>query len=245
MTHAVFIQDQRESNGLLIAAFLLSIGVHILFAVTTAAFHNNRAIETQWVEMVMEVVIPKELPPPPPMPEVAPPEPAPKAEPVQEKIKEAPLPDIPEPAAPPPQMIQGLTNQSFLLGAGTGITVRAGTTTSVRATNELMDLKDANGFQLVPYARITSPPKMKNKRALSTPKEITALGIQGSVATRITVSATGAVDDVEIVESFHPIADQHCIQYLKQSKWKPGMREDRAVTTHSVPFTCTFKQRVP
>ena len=66
MSHALFIHDydQKESNSLLIAALVLSIAAHILFAYTTAVLHQNQTEEAQWVELVMEVMVPE--PPPPP-----------------------------------------------------------------------------------------------------------------------------------------------------------------------------------
>ena len=51
---------------------------------------------------------------------------------------------------PVPRAVQGLTNESFLAGSGSGTTARAGNTTTVQATDERMGLGDATAP--IPYA---------------------------------------------------------------------------------------------
>lgn len=58
-------------------------------------------------------------------------------------------------------------------------------------------------------------------------------GIQGTVAIRFVVSATGEVTDVEILRSLDPSCDREAVRVIKSlPKWMPGKQNGRAVPVY-------------
>jgi TonB family protein len=164
------------------------------------------------------------------------PEPEPETVPV-------PVP-VPVNVPPPPvaRPIQGLSNDSFLQGSGTGLDVRAGHTTAVRATEETRTL-DAPATQApVALAAVTHPPKIKYKPTLDVPDAVRKGGLVGRVELLLSIDSEGLVTHIEVVESLSPEADEACVSALRKSRWKPADVEGQAVATMQVPYSCRFEQ---
>lgn len=240
----------RERAGVL-AAVLLSLGVHGVVAGSVAKVEPRERVRHEVVEIA--IVTP---PPPPAEPEPEPPPPPeepeppkPKPPPKEEVVKfEETAPD-PSPTEPPPdrkpvrRVVQGLTNDSFVEGSQTGLTVRRGTTTAARASRDLLDPEEATTgeFAVVPYRKVTSTPRIVRRPLLAVPDELKELGVTGRVVVELTIDAEGKVSSIEVVQGLHPIADAACVRDLKTTRWNPGASEGRAVTVTGVPFTCRYE----
>ncbi|HEV7332189.1 MAG TPA: energy transducer TonB [Flavisolibacter sp.] len=71
------------------------------------------------------------------------------------------------------------------------------------------------------------------------PKALKKEKINGQVIAKIFVDQTGAVSNVEIVKSLHPLLDEEVIRVMKSSpKWKPAKQNGKAVQmTFNQPIT--------
>ncbi|MCB9663374.1 MAG: energy transducer TonB [Alphaproteobacteria bacterium] len=241
----------RERSGVL-AAVLLSLGVH--GAVAGGVSRVEAPVRERPTPVEFVVVTPPPPPepepepePPPPPPEPEPPKPKPP--PKQEVVEfEETAPD-PAPTEPPPdrkpvrRIVQGLSNDSFVEGSQTGLTVRRGTTTAARATDELLKPEEATDgeYAIVPYKKVTSTPRIVRRPLLAVPDELKELGVTGRVVVELQIGADGRVAAVEVVQGLHPIADAACVRDLKATRWNPGVSEGRAVTVIGVPFTCRYE----
>jgi TonB family protein len=138
--------------------------------------------------------------------------------------------------------VQGLSNDSFLPGSGSGFEVRAGHTTALAATDDLRSLDEPAEQVLVPLAAVTHPPKIRYKPTLDVPEAVKKAGLQGRVELLLTIDQDGLVTDIEVVSSLSPEADAACIDAMRRSRWKAGDREGVAVVTIQVPYACRFEQ---
>lgn len=232
--------------GLLAGAVLASSLLHVAIASGASAIELRAHEEPVWVEMAVAVVEPEPEPEPEPIEQPEPePEPVPEEPEVIEYAPEPEPPPEPPPAAPEPKpvprIVQGLSNESFLEGSGTDLTVRAGTTTSVRATKETMELGEADAFAAVPYASVTTAPKARYTPPLEIPPEVIAAAVQGRVELLLTIDAEGKVAEVEVVTSLHPAADAACAATMRKSRWKAGTRDGTPVVVKGVPYSCRFQ----
>ena len=241
-------RPRREAVLLLVAA-LLSVALHLAVAGSANRIPPRATDETVWVEMAIATPPPPPPPPeppaPPPPPE--PPPPAPRVPPAVVPFEPPPTPNTPPPppqATPTPRPIQGLSNESFLPGSGTGPAVRAGTTTSVKATGETLSIEQATDFAPVAYASVTEPPKLKYKPALAVPQTVIDLRLAGTVSLALTVDAEGRVTDAVVLQSLHPDADAACVAALRTSRWKAGARQGTPVIVTGVPYACRFEPSV-
>jgi len=208
--------------GILVSALL-----HTALAATVAALPDREPRTPRWLEMA--IVIDEPPPPlPPPEPEPVPLEP--EASPVPVAV---PVPDVPRP-------IQGLSNDSFLPGSGSGLSVRAGNTTALPATKELRSLDEPSEAVLVPLAKVTHPPKLRYRPTLEVPDAVKQGRIEGRVELLLTIDQNGVVLDVQVVTSLSPEADRACVDAMRKSRWKPGDQEGAAVATTQVPSSCFF-----
>ncbi len=228
--------------GWIAAAAFVSFGLHLAVAAGVTRIPERERSEPVWIEMAMTEVEPPEPPPPPPEPEPEPP-PAPKPPEVVEYTPPPPTPQPPPPpqAKPVPRVIQGLSNDSFLKGAGTGLEVRAGTTTAATATKEVVTLEEAGEFAVIPFASVTNPPKVRYKPPLEVPDTVKAAGVTGRVELLMTIDAEGKVTELEVVTSLHPDADAACRAAMSTSRWKPGDKDGQPVVTRNVPYSCRFE----
>lgn len=256
---AVVLQPQGgRERGLVALGALLSLLLHAGAAAVTASIEPAAPEKrTQWIEMTItetppppppEVTPEPEPPPPPPEPEPPKPKPKPKEPEVvqfdqtaENAPTDAPL-DAKPAGKPVRKIVQGLSNQSFVDGLNTGLSVRAGTTTSARAGSELMDREDATEFATVPYAAVATAPKAAGRPILTVPEEVRALGVSGRVQVEMTIGADGRVVKVDVVQALHPLADAACVRDLKAMRWKPGLRDGSPVVVTGVPYTCRYEE---
>jgi TonB family protein len=242
MRTAALDRQPTTERGLLALALLLSLMLHLALALGATAIPEPRREQPEWLEMALVVQEPSE---PAPQPE---PEPEPEPEP---QIPEEPevvefQPEVETPPAPEPKpvarVVQGLNANSFAEGSGTGLDVRAGTTTAVRASDDTMGLDEANESTIVPYSSITKPPKIRYKPPLDIPEEVTSQEIEGRVEIVLTVLADGRVSDVTVTRSLHPAADAACVSAWRKSRWKAGLKGDQAVVTTGLPQSCKYER---
>jgi protein TonB len=228
--------DRERSRA---AGWLVSAAVHaglagLLLMIKVAPVEEV----SRWVEMA--VATPKPAPPPP-EPEPPKPEP-PKPKPRRVAVPMPVTPPEPEVAPPPDQptqslrRVQGLSSRSFVKGAGTGLTVRAGTSLTTKAGPETMGVEEAG----VSWAAATAAPKCP-KPALETPAAVKKAGLQGSVEVVLDVGADGRVGDVRVTRSLSPEADAACVAAWASVKCSAGKVGNDAVAVTGLPHTCTFR----
>jgi protein TonB len=215
--------------GLLVSALL-----HTALAATVASLPDREREPPRWLEMAIVIEEPAPEPAPPPEPE-------PEPEPVPlEPEAVAPVPTLEPPPPKAPRPIQGLSNDSFLPGSGSGISVRAGNTTALPATQEIRSLDEPSEAVLVPLAKVTQPPKLRYRPTLEVPDSVKQGRIEGRVELLLTIDASGLVLDVQVVTPLSPEADAACVDAMRKSRWKPGDQEGVAVATSQVPSSCYF-----
>jgi len=187
----------------------------------------------QWVEMSVVENPPPEPPPPDPEPT---PQPPPQPPPTPQAVAEPP---------PPPQRqlqrIQGLSAQSFAQNSGTGLTVRAGTTVAVEATDETLTIDEAAN-SAVPYTSATTQPRLIERPPLNVPAEVIEQGIEGVVKLVIDIDTEGNVSSTRITRSLSTQADESCQASWRQARFKPGMQDETPVAIQGLPRTCRFQQ---
>lgn len=233
------------------SAGILSVLVHVAGAGVLVLKPEAAQKAATWVEMT--VVEPKPPPPPPPPEPEKPPEP-PKPEKKKVAPKEIKFEEIkpPEPqpapeAAPPPERVvrrvQGLSASSFAAGGTTGLTVRAGNTTTVAAGPETMSLDEAKGPWVPrPYSSVTEAPKLKwQPPALVVPDEAKQAKAQGVVEVKLDVGPDGSVLKVVVVKDLGFGTGAACVDAWRQSKWKPGEVDGQAVAVAGIPKICTIR----
>ena len=224
----------------------MSIAFHVALALFLIANPGATKKAAEWVEMSVQQ--PPPPPPPPPEPDPAEPEP-PKPKPKAVKFEETtPNPPPTPEAAPPPdptprrvvRQVQGLSASSFAPGAGTGLTVRAGNSTSVRATGDGMSLDDASGaFQSRAYTAVTTAPRVRSQPSLEVPEEAKKANIQGAVEVSVDIDARGRVVNVRLVKGLGYGIDEACLAAWKRSTWKPGEQDGTPVGVLGIPQKCT------
>jgi TonB family protein len=238
---ATVLEDRPwRERGLLVGAVAASILAHLALAESASRIPPREHPAPVWVEMAIATAEPPPEPPPP-EPEPAPP---PKPEVVDYK---PPKPDAPPPppvpqAKPVPREIQGLSNESFLPGAGTGVDVRMGNTTAAKATKDALKPGEDATFTPIPYASVTDPPKLRYKPEVIVPPEVIAAGLEGTVDVVLTIDDEGKVVSIEVVSSLSKEADAACVAALKTSRWKPGDKDGSPAIVRGVPYACRFQQ---
>jgi TonB family protein len=224
-----------EPGGLrwIAVGLFASLGLHVAVAGGIGRIPERAANAAQWVEMAVTEVQPEPPPPAPePEPEVVKPE-------TVDYQKQVEPPPEPQPVQPVVKTItQGLSNESFLPGAGTGLQVRQGNTTAAKATPDQTDGQDS---VVVPYASVTVPPKIRYKPTLDVPAAVKERKVQGRVELILTVDETGKVSAIEVLERLDPDADEACRKALLTSRWKPGEKDGVPVITRNVPYSCKFE----
>ncbi|MED5370330.1 MAG: energy transducer TonB [Myxococcota bacterium] len=235
------------------SALAVSVGVHVLVGIYLLKERVGEEKIEQWVEMTVI------KPPPPPEPE---PEAEPEPEPEPEKPKPKPKPkpkvepkevdftetvDEPPPEAPPPdkprprRLVQGMSANSFAEGAGTGLSANAGTTLGVADSQEKMAVDEAKDWSSVPYASVTTRPKLKNRPPLEVPQAAIDDEIEGTWTVYLDISDQGRVTAVRIPKAIGYGIDEACTEAWKASKWKPGEMDGTPVTVTNMPYKCQIK----
>jgi outer membrane biosynthesis protein TonB len=240
--HARALDEDGRSRAVLLSAIASSMLLHAGAGWSATRIEPRERAQVVWAEVA---VVEPPPPPPPPPPE---PEPEPEPERPAPRPAEPPPPDAEPPppeAEPVPQVVQGLSASSFLAGAGTGLTVRAGTTTSAKAEGAGLALDDAKPFAPVAYAAVSRSPKIKRKPVLAVPPELRELGIEGVVEVLLTIGVDGAVADLVVKKGLHEVADKACLDALRGSRWDPGVTGDAAQVVSGVPYACRFEKVTP
>ena len=222
-----------------VLVFPVSIGLHVLAAIFILRQAAQAKVVDQWIEMaVVAPPPPPEPPPEPPKPEPPKPRPAPKPVDFKDTIPESRVKE-----APPPERvvrkIQGLSASSFAVGAGTGVSVRAGTTTAVAATEEVMGLDEANGA--VPVSIVTTQPRNCSKPSVIVPKEAIDNNIEGTLQMSLDLDANGSVSAVRLVGHMGYGIDEACIAAARQIRCKPARQGGEPVPVTGYPHRCTIK----
>lgn len=245
--------DVLDSGGgrrraVLGVGFVASAALHAAVAFAVSSIPPGEPKAPVWIEAAVNISEPPPPEPPPerpPEPEPEPEKPKPPPEPeTYEKLPEPP-PEPPPDAPPPPErkvvrVTQGLSASSFAVGGNTGLTVRAGTTTAARPTDDRMTIDEADVS--VPYASAATPPKLKNNPPLVVPPEVIDQRIEGRVEVELTLAADGTVLDVTVVGALHPAADAACVAHARKTRWTPLQRNGEGVSVKGVPFSCRFEQ---
>lgn len=233
---------QRLIRGLAIPGSLLLHGV-VAYAMTQTP---ESATQQEEIWMEMTVVETPEPPPPPPEPEPEPEKPKPKPKPKEIQFEDIP-PEVEIPPEPPPKekkkvrRVQGLSANSFAEGAGTNLSVRAGTTLSTKAGDEKLSIDEAANSTAISYAAATKQPKLKKRPPLTIPDIIKKEGIEGTVKITIDIDSTGIVINTKLVTALHPEADKACLDSWKKAKFQPAEQAGEAVTVRGFPRRCRFK----
>ena len=247
---ATVLQPSNAKDSLIFAAAIcLSLVSHLILAGSMSQIKPREHTEPAWVEMEIVEFLPPAEAEPIPEPEAeaeAEAEPESEAEPeevtLEEIVETPPDPEpVPEEAKPVRKLVQGLSASSFAEGSGTGLTVRAGTTTATKAKGKGLELNEEAGFSTVPVSAVSRPPKLKRKPKLHVPESIRLQKIEGIVEVMLTIGEDGAVKSAKVVRSLHPDADIACVVDLKRSHWKAGIKDGAAVAVSGVPFTCRYE----
>ena len=227
-------------------ALPVSIGLHFLVADLVFNRPLPQAMAEQWIEMAV-VEAP---PPPPPEPEVLetkPPPPQPRArQPVPIDFKET-VPEAPTPEEQRPRprravrQIQGLSARSFAQGSGTGLQVRAGTTTGVAASDELMDLDEATSFSPLPVSTVTTQPRHCTRPPVQVPQEAIDAEYEGTIRMTLDLDIQGHVTSVAFLERAGFGVEQACRAAALQIRCKPAQQNGQPVPVTGMPHRCTIK----
>ena len=228
-----------------------SIGIHIGLAWMLTQIPNEPLPpKTEWMEMMVIETEKEEPPPPPPPPEPVeekpPPKPKPKPKEIDfEDIPPEPVEELP-PEPPPPtkkkvQRVQGLSASSFANNGNTGLTVRAGTTLSTKATSKTIDIEEAKDSTAISYAAATKQPRLKKRPPLKIPQTVIDAGIEGTVQIVIDIDDTGLVSDARINKGLTADANAACIESWKKAKFNPALQGEETVAITNFPRRCRFK----
>lgn len=246
-------RDRRGAAAAVVLAVIASVIGHGSLFAAVSRIEPRLPSGPEWVEVVVTTTepppppAPAPEPPPPPPPVPAPtPRPAPRPTPAPEPVEFEQT--TPEESAPPPEperrpvrrMTQGLDNNSFMPGAG-DFSARRGNTTAAAADAPSLSEDETTDFVTLPYASVTTAPRIRQRPVLVIPDEVQAAEIQGRVEAELTIGADGAVIDVQIVGSLHPAADAACAEALRGSVWKAGARDGTPVVVRGVPYSCRFE----
>jgi len=236
---------ERESNAAsgLIAAAAVAILLHAGGAWAVMNIDVSKKAAEEWVEMV---VVEQEPPPEPevepePEPEPEPEKPKPPPEPVEFEETVEPPPEPPPEKPKPRRMVQGLSTNSFVEGSGTGLAVRAGSTLSVKADEEGLELDDDDTWTDVPYASVTTKPRLRALPRLDVPQEAIDAEVEGTWTIWIDIDAEGRVTKALLKETIGYGIDEECVAKWRATRWKPGQRDGTPVAVNNIPMKCTIK----
>jgi TonB family protein len=132
--------------------------------------------------------------------------------------------------------MQGISANSFLPGAGTGLNVRAGTTVQTAATDQTMSLQDAAGARS--YASVATPPKVKLRAQMEVPEEAQKAGVQGDVKVLLDIGPDGTVTGVKVLVDLGFGTGEACADAWRRSRFSPGKQGETPVAVLGVPQLC-------
>jgi periplasmic protein TonB len=196
------------------------------------------------------------LPPPPPEVIAPPPEPEPEKPKPKEKKAELP-PDIPPPPnetppvetnEPPPPIVTGVTADSVVEGANSGINVRVGNTTFGDPNNEpltkaedVQPIRAKVQFDAAAYRRTAITMINKQKRY---PRKARVMGLEGNVIVRVELDRGGKIVGSPVVMgkgSGHDVLDDEAIRMVQAAAPFPDIVGDDVELPHRVVFPVQFR----
>ena len=219
----------------------VSVGAHLLLAALAVSSPTARKQASQWVEIAIQDPAPPPPPadPEPPKPEPPKPRPAPKVVKFEDTVPTPSAPPEPAPAPRVVRQIQGLTANSFAQGSGTGLTVRAGNSTAVRAGTETMTLDEATGpFTPRPYTAVTTAPRLRWSPTMVVPEEAQKAGVTGLVDVVLDIDPSGKVVRVRVLSDLGYGTGAACAEAFEKSKWKAAEHDGTPVAVTGVPQSC-------
>ncbi len=234
-------------------AIAVSVAVHVVLALLLARNPTLVKKAATWVEVQVRAAPPPPVEPPPPSVE-----PPPKREPKRAPPKSVAFEDTVAPEdAPPPQeaaaaepspqpqlrRVQGLSASSFAPGAGTGLSVRAGNSTAVRAEGAGLDLDAANGpFLTRPASAVAVQPRVKwEPTGLEVPDAARDARVEGTVEVVLDLDAEGRVARVAVVRDLGYGTGDACVDAWRRSVWRPGEHNGQPVAVTGIRKHCTIR----
>ncbi|MDP6935116.1 MAG: energy transducer TonB, partial [Myxococcota bacterium] len=148
----------------------------------------------------------------------------------------------PPPEAPPPKRLRrvhGLSASSFSTGSGTGLSVRAGTTLSVAASDDTLTLDEAS--ESVAITEVTTVPRLKYKPALEVPDTVKEAEVEGVVHVRLVLDKDGRVSSVKVTQGIGHGADEACADAWRRARFKPATRNGESIGVTDYPQRCVIK----
>ncbi len=137
--------------------------------------------------------------------------------------------------------IQGLSARSFAQGSGTGISVRAGTTTGVAASDDIMTITQADTFQGLPITAVTTQPRNCSRPPVSVPQEAIDNQVEGTLRMLLELDAHGRVTSVSFTNHLGYGTEGACREAALKIRCRPARQGDTAVAVTGMPHRCTIK----
>jgi protein TonB len=235
-------------------ATAVAIGLHGLLAlgvvtVDPSRFRDDRPIEIE----VEEKLPPPEVKPPPPPPEEkpTPPEPRPR---VAHRIPTTAPPPTPPPPSdePPPKTDDPPPNFGVSLNATTSgesaVAVPVGQTLMTKPVPKHKDVPPPSGdgtggfvpvadIYISTYAELIDGPNSEDYY----PAEAKRLGIEGVVALKVGIDATGHVVTVKVIERAGHGFDEAAMKMVRQFRFKAAMTSDGKAVPCSISWKVRFE----
>ncbi len=158
-----------------------------------------------------------------------------------EETTAEPPPEPPKEKPKPRRVVQGLSASSFAEGSGTGMSVRAGTSTMTKAGKETLEIDQATEFSNVPYASVTTPPRMRAVPEITVPQEAIDNEIEGTWTVVLDVDPSGRVVRARMAKAVGYGIDEACVAAWRASRWKPGKKDGVPVGVTGIPKKCSIK----
>lgn len=249
---------QPRTILVLVGAIVASVVAHGVLALVVSEIERPERTEPVWVEVAVVTPPPPPAPEPAPAPEPEPPKPEPQPTPRPTPRPIPPEPEeveyeettnepepTPEPDRPQPRRLsQGLDNNSLMNNGLGAFSARRGNTTAAAADTPQLAPDETGEFAIVPYASVTTAPRITRRPQLVVPDSVREAEIQGRVEAELVIGADGSVLEVEIVDGLDPAADAACADALRGSRWKAGERDGTPVVVRGVPYSCRFEMAV-
>lgn len=246
-----------NKRGFLSFGIFVSAFIHI--SLIASLFHLSRIeIKTKQFEKSNFVQIQIKKPEQKPAPKPEPPQFPKKVEtkkipPVSHIRKEA------EKTEEEVKPVFGVTKKTVEDKAGEGIGVRVGNTLMKEMEKEYTppenvkdyasgskleerDTKeDTNKFSPVPSTKLAIMPVVINPAKPTYPKALEEEEIEGEVILELSISKTGAVVNIKVIESDNKLFAEAAIKTVSKYKFKPGKTKDGTPVDAVIEFTISFE----
>lgn len=244
-------RDDDEPGRLLLGGLLLvSLGFHVVTVLTLPdtfkAPPQRRSVEMEFYEPPPPKVEEPPKPPDPPK-EIEKPKVRPVVKvdkpPEPKKVEEPPPPNQeppPEPPTKPVPIVVGISMSSTT--AAGGFAVQVGNTTYGKASDKIVDPKDVKAYSAPKYAppggADTEPVPLGDEKP-PYPEEAKKNEIEGPVRLKVTVDATGVVENVVIISGPGYGLNEAAREAIKKVKFKPATKGGEPVG-YTLVYTYNF-----